>query len=618
MSVKAKYIKDLPLKNALDGSESLLVQDSYGTKQAPLEVIVDEIKQNSQEKIREIESELNQTNAQLSEINDKVKFHDIYDVSELKRKNLKINDKVRLLNFYNGDDIHHKRVISSDDDGTGVLLDNGLYANLLHDGIINIKWLGITSSDNGSRDYVDQQSDFFNKLSQINKHNINKIEIPGGWYRFGKTLILPKTSTFTLEGQADTIKSVNFVSYTAEDEYLLSTDPSADINNQTWSGLTIKGIRFAGFRQLLNSGVKIHYTPWVKFDNVLIEGFSGHGLELGKIEDSEFNKLSIFQCGRSSNFTGIETETSDTDGDITNSTHYALYLNNELVDNDSNNMVRFIDCRIERNRSYPYVMSNSIGALWVNFYGLHSEIGSNKEVWEQDNIIFMKQNAGVTTFTDCHIDNFKYQVEYSYGEIYASNCRFMSLKASNNGLRNLYIRVVNCNCPHLNLGNNDGFIEISNANIGEMSFGQTATKVMVSNSKINNINIEKAYDTVSYAYFTNCKIDNATFATDSKNISVQGGMIDNLSDGSVHSNINCQVGTYSGYNTSQPSRVLSAYAQSLYNLASDVNPPYHAVESSKKMAKGGVVWNTDFTTNEFAGWVFDPKTGTFRAFGPLV
>ena len=58
MSVKAKYIKDLPLKNVLDGSESLLVQDSDGTKQAPLEVIVDEIKQNSQEKIREIDARI--------------------------------------------------------------------------------------------------------------------------------------------------------------------------------------------------------------------------------------------------------------------------------------------------------------------------------------------------------------------------------------------------------------------------------------------------------------------------------------------------------------------------------------------------------------------------------
>ena len=58
MSVKAKYIKDLPLKEVLDGSESLLVQDLNGTQQAPLGTIVDEIKQNSQEKIREIENGL--------------------------------------------------------------------------------------------------------------------------------------------------------------------------------------------------------------------------------------------------------------------------------------------------------------------------------------------------------------------------------------------------------------------------------------------------------------------------------------------------------------------------------------------------------------------------------
>lgn len=74
MPVKAKYIKDLPLKRVLDGSESLLVQDLNGTQQAPLGTIVDEIKQNSQEKIREIKSELAQTNAQLSEVNTELNY----------------------------------------------------------------------------------------------------------------------------------------------------------------------------------------------------------------------------------------------------------------------------------------------------------------------------------------------------------------------------------------------------------------------------------------------------------------------------------------------------------------------------------------------------------------
>lgn len=71
----AKTIKELPVKNNLDGTEKLIVEDNEATKQAPLGTIVDEIKQNSQEKIREIESKLAQTNAQLSKIAKQLKLN---------------------------------------------------------------------------------------------------------------------------------------------------------------------------------------------------------------------------------------------------------------------------------------------------------------------------------------------------------------------------------------------------------------------------------------------------------------------------------------------------------------------------------------------------------------
>lgn len=59
MSVKAKYIKDLPLKNELDGSESLLVQDLNGTQQAPLGTIIREIES---EVVKKGEGSLNDFN----------------------------------------------------------------------------------------------------------------------------------------------------------------------------------------------------------------------------------------------------------------------------------------------------------------------------------------------------------------------------------------------------------------------------------------------------------------------------------------------------------------------------------------------------------------------------
>lgn len=92
-----KTIKELPIKHGLDGTERLIVEDNEATKQAPLGTIVDEIKQNSQEKIREIESELAQTNAQLSDIKSKQKVY----ISEYPRLAGEIDDYERLMRAYN-------------------------------------------------------------------------------------------------------------------------------------------------------------------------------------------------------------------------------------------------------------------------------------------------------------------------------------------------------------------------------------------------------------------------------------------------------------------------------------------------------------------------------------
>ena len=163
MPVKAKNIKDLPLKNEFDGSESLLVQDSNGTKQAPLEVIVDEIKQNSQEKIREIESEvdeikqnsqekireieseLNQTNVQLSQ-----KVTNYSNVSLMKKDvTLKSNCTVVTHGYFNVNDgggatyiIRQKQDGDIEDGGYIHFLDNSLVAEMIVDGNIDIKSYG--------------------------------------------------------------------------------------------------------------------------------------------------------------------------------------------------------------------------------------------------------------------------------------------------------------------------------------------------------------------------------------------------------------------------------------------------------------------------------------------
>lgn len=60
-----------------------------------------------------------------------------------KDSKLKSGKVVEVLGYYQaGDGAGHKRVIAQEDDGSGVLLENGLYANIVHNGEVKFSWLG--------------------------------------------------------------------------------------------------------------------------------------------------------------------------------------------------------------------------------------------------------------------------------------------------------------------------------------------------------------------------------------------------------------------------------------------------------------------------------------------
>ena len=68
-----------------------------------------------------------------------------YDnIEELKQDvGLKIGNIVELNGYYTaGDGANHKRIIANEDDGSGVQLANGLWANIVHNGEVNVSWFG--------------------------------------------------------------------------------------------------------------------------------------------------------------------------------------------------------------------------------------------------------------------------------------------------------------------------------------------------------------------------------------------------------------------------------------------------------------------------------------------
>lgn len=64
-------------------------------------------------------------------------------IEEMQRLALKVGDVVEVLGYYQaGDGANHKRKVESSDDGSGVLLNNGLWSNIVHNGEVNVSWFG--------------------------------------------------------------------------------------------------------------------------------------------------------------------------------------------------------------------------------------------------------------------------------------------------------------------------------------------------------------------------------------------------------------------------------------------------------------------------------------------
>lgn len=103
----------------------------------------EEIITTGNEKKQEIIDETNNQLNILAGVGLALKPKQVSDIEFLKRVNAKLNEVYEVLGYYKfNDGATHKRVISDSDDGSGVLLNNGLWANIVHNGEVNVSWFG--------------------------------------------------------------------------------------------------------------------------------------------------------------------------------------------------------------------------------------------------------------------------------------------------------------------------------------------------------------------------------------------------------------------------------------------------------------------------------------------
>lgn len=158
---------------------------------------------------------------------EKVRTFEIPTIAELQsRKNLKVGDIVEVLGYYTaGDGAGHKRIIKTEDDGSGVQLKNGLWANIVHNGEVNVSWFGTKG------DGITDDSSIFAKIF---KYNPTKIKAEGTFF-IGRTIICREINNinFNLKGGI-TCPSFDEIFYAFR---------FINCKNININGLTIKSIR---------------------------------------------------------------------------------------------------------------------------------------------------------------------------------------------------------------------------------------------------------------------------------------------------------------------------------------------------------------------------------------
>ena len=223
-----------------------------------------------------------------NEAKDRVKAVQFPNIESLKLKNLKVGDIVEVLGYYSaGDGAGHKRIIANEDDGSGVQLKNGLYANILHNGEVNVSWFGAKG------DGVTDDSDYFNKIF---KYNPPKIKANGKFF-VSKTIICREINNINFDFKGEiTCPSFDNIFYTFR---------FVNCKNININGLIIKSIRdkkpippnghtrpFDSFSSNVR-GLSLENCSDVNISNVYFENVENDFSIRGTSESQKCNNINI-------------------------------------------------------------------------------------------------------------------------------------------------------------------------------------------------------------------------------------------------------------------------------------------------------------------------------------
>ncbi|MGL5051552.1 MAG: right-handed parallel beta-helix repeat-containing protein [Fusobacteriaceae bacterium] len=278
----------------------------------------------------------------------------INTIADLKlMNNLVVGDVVQVLGYYEkGDGSHHLRKISTIDDGSGELLANGLFANLIHDKKIDVKWFGAKNNK------FEDSSDSIRKCLEYAKTNMVVVLINGKFLclssfdvtgikitsenkKGGTNLIAFTSSRLGYLGWDYIMNVGNGTQITAEDVFKdgifsesalffpvsdgLTTTTQFEVSNIIVCGY----YRSKGFNGMKTVDVvgRTYYAGPHQLNNLSVTGFDGDGIVLHSLEVTILDGLSA--SGNNGN---------------------GLFINNKRENDSPFEYVEFNNCFFSENR----------------------------------------------------------------------------------------------------------------------------------------------------------------------------------------------------------------------------------------------------------------------------
>lgn len=522
---------------------------------------------------------------------------EVKEVETLEKHTI-VNNKPFSVDEYEGHDRDFLAVDGEYDDGFNQLKEtNGLGINCIvskrvremQESLDNMKTVGVNIL---SFDGKDETEKFQNALNS----DYYTLEVPN--VTITRPLTVPWNRGKIIRGIGGLKRGVINVQF---DEQYADRSAIEYITNESrehnWAGITIENIHLIG-NNSKTSGIKLQYVCYPLFNNVLIEGFRGHGLLIDKCQDGSFNNLIIQQCGRSNG-----------DGTVNSETTHAPLEFITTMETGHCNMLRFNDCQIEENKVSPFIRFSDSGAIGIWFNNAHFEIREGNSFNKYD---LFEINGGDVDVVNSHVSpTFRNGYIYKgYGILSLINCKGTGNILMQNDGCNASLNIINSSCDIVSCISALGHNNIVNSTLESLQLNYPSGIYNIRDCEISSTAIDNkgtnpiiTMDNIhgDYLYFNQSgralKLRNSHFTTLLKFEGAEGECINSTCDGL--------------YSINKVDNILINKEKVIY----DTQPPIYGY-----WAKGSKVYNTEPSVGSYVGWICieSGNSGIWKPFGAIV